>query len=109
MDFRFSRKRRFTRAHIDETEFSSTTVILDHKAVYSKTCFWFLIFDNYLYFGLYIYAEIHFLLLMFLKEHPIMFLNQIVISTRHVYTCTCKCGGEPCHIVKPSTTELSGY
>ena len=30
---------------------------------------------------------------MFLKEHPIMLLSKIVISTRHVYTY--KCGGEP--------------
>ena len=33
---------------------------------------------------------------MFLKEHPILFLSKIVISTRHVYTC--KCGGEPYHL-----------
>ena len=32
------------------------------------TCFWFLIFDNYLYFGLYVYAEIHFLLLMVFEK-----------------------------------------
>ena len=67
------------------------------KQYIQYTCFWFLIFDNYLYFGLYLYTEIHFLLhinvFFFLKEYPIMFLNKIVISTRHVYTY--KCGGGP--------------
>ena len=32
-------------------------------------------------------------ILIFLKEHPIMILSKIVISTCHV--CTCKCVGEP--------------
>ena len=64
------------------TEFSSTTVMLGQYI--QCTCFWFLVFDNYSYSGLYLYAEIHFLLLMFLKEHPIMFLSKIIISTRHV-------------------------
>ena len=32
------------------------------KPYIQYTCFWFLMFDNYLYFGLYLYAQIHFLL-----------------------------------------------
>ena len=46
---------------------------------------------------------------MFLKGQPIMFLSEIVISTRHVYTC--KCGDEPATYreVKSSKLDISGY
>ena len=46
---------------------------------------WFLIYNRNLYFGLYVYEEIHFLPLMLFEEHPKIFLSKLVISTRHVY------------------------
>ena len=82
--------------HWDETEFSSTTYCnaWSLSNIFNIFAFGFsYLIITYTLGCLYTQKYISYYILMFLKEHPIMFLSKIVISTRHIYTY--KCGGEP--------------
>ena len=82
------------------------TVMLDRKQYIRYTCFWFFIFDNYLYFGLYLDAEIHFLLHINVFERVSYNVSQQNLRAMYIHT---NVDVSQRHIMKSSEMEISGY